>query len=66
MSKPKRLFSCWQVLQYKKRCSELELSNEQQRNEMDRLRHTTNTASSLLIYEDQDVTATILEEEKQK
>ena len=40
MSNPKCLFSCWQVLQYKKRCSELELLTEQQKNDMDRLRHT--------------------------
>ena len=40
MSKPKRLFSCWKVVQYKKRCSELELLTEQQRNDIDRFRLT--------------------------
>jgi hypothetical protein len=38
MKKPKRLFSCCKVLQYKKRCSELELITEQQTNDIDRVR----------------------------
>jgi hypothetical protein len=42
MTKRKRLFSCWKVLQYKKRTSELELLTEQQRNDMDRIRLTVN------------------------
>jgi hypothetical protein len=40
MKKSNGLFSCCKVVQYKKRCSELELLTEQQRNDMDRLRLT--------------------------
>jgi len=40
MKRRKRFFSCCKVLQYKKRCSELELVTEQQKNDIDRLRLT--------------------------
>ena len=34
------LFSCHKVVQYKKRCSELESLIEQERNDSDHVRHT--------------------------
>ncbi len=34
------MFSCYKVVQYKQRCSELELLIEQQRNDVERVRHT--------------------------
>ncbi|CAF3848033.1 unnamed protein product [Rotaria sordida] len=67
------------VLQYRQRCSELELLTEQQKLDIDRIRLTTNnnvqsSSTSTLIYEsrinqnndEQDVAAITLEEEKQK
>jgi len=38
MKKPKRLFSCCKVLQYKKRTTELEIQTEQQKTDLDRLK----------------------------
>ncbi|CAF4163203.1 unnamed protein product, partial [Rotaria sp. Silwood2] len=67
------------VLQYRKRCSELELLTEQQKLDIDRIRLTTNnnvqsSSTSKFIYdsrinqndEEQDTAVITLEEEKQK
>ena len=64
------------VVQYKKRCSELELLTEQQRNESIRARPSASKSTALTLESDgnptngvggdQDVASIMLDEEKQK